>query len=466
MTKPITFGNGETVLVIGLGRTGMACVQVLRERGARVFAIDEKPAGQLTEQRAQVERLGASVIAPDALAEILPTVESAVLSPGVPMDGSLVRSVKAAGVAVLAEIEIAYRLCAAPIIAVTGTKGKSTTTALVGHLLRACGKTVYVGGNIGNPLIGEVGKAGRGDWVVAEVSSFQLESIQRFRPRVAVVLNVSADHLDRYVSLADYAAAKFRIFANQTPADWFIGNLADPRLEPLHRRHSQSPIRAQQRWFTVAADHAGAAMFLRDGALMYDPGGSSAAAAVLRADQIPLAGAHNVENVMAAILAAASVGLDPRALAQAVRSFRPMAHRLETVENIDGVIYVDDSKATNPDAVIAALRAYDSPIHLIAGGRSKGTDFAALGRTIDERAKTLIVIGEAADELASCVERAKTVHAATIEEAVRAARSFAEPGDIVLLSPGCASFDMFSSAEDRGEKFAAAARTLREVAGA
>jgi len=461
------FGKDESVLVLGLGRTGLACVEVLRGRGARVFATDEKPVGELRAQLAHLDRLGAMFVAPERLFDVLPGIGAAVLSPGIPVDGPLVRRVQTAGISLLSEIELAYRLCTAPIVAVTGTKGKSTTTSLIGHLFAACGKTVYVGGNIGNPLVHEVLKAGPEDWVVAEVSSFQLETIQSFTPRVAVILNLSADHLDRYPSMEEYAAAKFRIFANQSAQDSFVGNLADARLEPLHREHGQGRVRAKQFWFTAAAQDERAEMYLRNGALTYAPaGGNSRSIAVLREEQIPLAGKHNVENVMAALLAALAIGLEPRALGDAVRNFRPLSHRLEPVETIDGVTYVDDSKATNPDSVIAALRAYDAPVHLIAGGKSKGTDFRELGHTIDERAKTLIVIGEAAEELASSVERTTTVHAATLEEAVRTARSFAVPGDIVLLSPGCASFDMFTSAEERGTTFAAAARAQRRTADA
>lgn len=467
MTAAMGFGKGESILVIGLGRSGLACVEVLRARGARVFAVDEKPVGELSAQLAQIERFGAAFVAPEKLSDVLPELGSAVLSPGIPLNGPLVRRVQAADVPVFSEIEIAYRLCRAPIVAVTGTKGKSTTTALIGHLFAACGKTVHVGGNIGNPLIQEVLKAGPDDWVVAEVSSFQLEAIRSFKPRVAVILNLSADHLDRYFSMDEYTEAKFRIFANQSSDDSFIGNLADERLEPLYRGHAEPRVKAKQFWFTTSAEHERAAMYVRNGALVYaPPAGDPRPIEVLRAEQIPLAGGHNLENVMAALLAALAVGLEPHALGEAVRSFRPLSHRLEPVESIDGVTYVDDSKATNPGSVIAALRAYEVPIHLIAGGKSKGTDFRELGRTIDERAKTLIVIGEAAEELASSVECTTIVHAATLEEAVRTARSLAAPGDIVLLSPGCASFDMFTSAEERGQKFSAAARALRETAGA
>ena len=458
------WGSGENVLVIGLGRTGLACVEVLRARGAQVFAVDEKPVAQLSDQIEEVRRFGAAFVAPARLPDVFSVLNAAVLSPGVPMSGDLVRRVRAAGIPLLSEIELAYRLSVSPIVAVTGTKGKSTTTALIGHLLLASGKRAYVGGNIGNPLIHEVLKAGPNDCVVAEVSSFQLEAVHEFKPRVAVLLNLSADHLDRYASMDEYADAKFRIFRNQDFEDTFVANIADGRLEPLHWSNAASPVKAKQMWFGPSADGR-ASMYVREGAIVYAPRAGEPVE-VLRVENVPLAGSHNVDNVMAALLAAVALGSDPHVVGEAVRSFSPMPHRLEVVERVEDVIYVNDSKATNPGSVIAALHAYDAPVHLIAGGKSKNTDFSDLGRAVDECAKTLIVFGEAAEEIASSVERTKTVHVATLEEAVRTARSLAAPGEIVLLSPGCASFDMFASAEERGRRFAAAVRALRETAGA
>ena len=458
------WGAGAGVLVIGLGRTGLACVQVLRARGARVFAVDEKSVADLRAQLAEVEGFGAAFVAPDELAGALSEVNAAVLSPGVPMDGGLVRSVQSAGIPLLSEIELAYRLSASPMIAVTGTKGKSTTTALIGHLLSEAGKRAFVGGNIGNALVHEVQKAGPEDWIVAEVSSFQLEAIQEFKPRISVMLNLSPDHLDRYKSMDDYAAAKFRIFANQGANETFIANLDDVRLEKLHSSHARSAVKANQLWFSRDRD-ARSAMYVHQGAIVFAPP-EVQPMDIVSVDQLPQAGAHNVENVMAAFLAVVAAGVNPRVLAQCLRGFRPMPHRLEVVGQIGGVTYVDDSKATNPDAVIAALHAYDAPVILIAGGKSKNTDFSSLGAAIDRRAKNLIVIGEAAEELASRVERTPTVHVATLEEAVRTARSLAAPGDIVLLSPGCASFDMFTSAEQRGTAFSAAVAGSRATADA
>ena len=271
MTGMFGFERGATVLVIGLGRSGLASVEVLRGRGVTVYSTDEMPPDRIAEPIAAAERFGARFLLPSEIETVLGGLTSAILSPGVPPTSPVVRTLNDANVPVIGEIELAYRLCGAPIVAVTGTKGKSTTTALIGHLLRGCGATVRVGGNIGNPLIAEVLGAGPDDWVVAEVSSFQLETIRTFKPRVAVLLNLAPDHLDRYYSMDEYAEAKYRIFANQSMSDWFVGNLDDPRIAELHWRNGDARAQARQLWFTLGAHEDRATMFLRDGMLTYVP---------------------------------------------------------------------------------------------------------------------------------------------------------------------------------------------------
>ncbi|MDE2482590.1 MAG: UDP-N-acetylmuramoyl-L-alanine--D-glutamate ligase [bacterium] len=462
-----TFDAHTTALVIGLGKSGLAVTEVLRARGATVYATDEKPRADLAAAIEAVEGFGARFVAPDEMHEVIGALNSAILSPGVPLNSPVVRAVQQRNVPVLGEIELAFRLCKAPVIAVTGTKGKSTTTALIGHVLRACGRSVHVGGNIGNPLIKEVLDLTPDDWVVAEVSSFQLETIRSFKPRVSVILNLAPDHLDRYHSMDEYAEAKFRIFANQAGSDVFIGNLDDPRIAALDVARGEPRMHARQLWFTLGERHDSATIYLHGDAIVYAPiAGDPRPIAVLHRDEIPLAGEHNVQNVMAALLAAFAVGCEAEPLRAAVASFRPMPHRLEPVAEIGGVLYVDDSKSTNPGSVVAALHAYERPIVLIAGGRSKGTDFAELGTALRSRAKALVAIGEAAEEIASHAGEVHVVRAESMDDAVARARALASPGDVVLLSPGCASFDMFRSAEDRGERFAAAVRALRETADA
>ena len=457
--------RGQTWLVIGLGKSGVACSHVLAGLGATVLVTDEKAVAELRGPIAEVGAV-AKFVAPAALDDAtLARTASAVLSPGVPLTSAVVGRVRDARVTIVGEVELAYRLCRAPIIAITGTKGKSTVTALTGHLLAGAGKNVRVGGNIGKPLVSEVGGLGPDDWIVAEVSSFQLETVDRFKPRVSVLLNVAPDHLDRYASMEEYAAAKFRIFARQDESDAFVGNLDDARVAALRSDAARPAMRAKQSWFTLAANADGATMYLENGTIFYAPA-ASRAVGVASASEIPLAGRHNVANAMAALLAAIAAGCDPSTLREPLASFRPMPHRLEPVAEIEGVLYVDDSKSTNPDATVAALHAYERPIVLIAGGRAKGTPFAGLGTAIRERAKRVIAIGEAAEEIVACAGGTPSQRARSMDEAVRLARAAAAAGDVVLLSPACASFDMFDSAEARGDRFAAAVRALRERAGA
>jgi UDP-N-acetylmuramoylalanine--D-glutamate ligase len=458
------FDRTEHVLVIGLGRSGRTSVEVLRPRVGSIAATDDAPAAALAEPLAELAAQGVPFIAPDALDGRLAQFTVAVLSPGIPLNAPIVRRVQAAGVPVFSEVEVAYRICKAPIVAVTGTKGKSTTTALIGALFAAAGKTVRVGGNIGNALIGETALAQADDWVIAEVSSFQLESIRSFKPRISLITNITPDHLDRYPSMEEYVEAKFRIFANQGPHDTFVGNLDDELIRNAPGEEGNR-IKAQTRWFGYEP-HRLTSLYLRRGeTIMYaPPTGDPRSVEVMPVSEIPLLGRHNVENVMGALLVALSAGLPIAAIREGVRTFAPLHHRLETVAEIDGVVYVDDSKATNPGAVIAAMRAFECPIVLIAGGKSKGTDFAELGRVLSSNAKGVVLIGEAADDIAAVVKRARVERAGSMTEAVAAARAIAESGDVVLLSPGCASFDMFRSAEHRGESFVEAVRALEAVA--
>ncbi|MDB5027074.1 MAG: UDP-N-acetylmuramoylalanine/D-glutamate ligase [Candidatus Eremiobacteraeota bacterium] len=461
------FDRTDHALVIGLGRSGRASVGVLHSRIGSVIATDEAPPERLTDVLDELRAAGVRFVPPNELDAALENVTVAVLSPGIPLNNPLVRRVQAAGIPVFSEVEVAYRLCKAPIVAVTGTKGKTTTTALIGALFAAAGKTVHVGGNIGNALIGETAGAAPGDWVVAEVSSFQLESIRSFKPRISLILNVTPDHLDRYHSMDEYAEAKMRIFTNQGPGDTFVGNLDDP-IVAAAPGEDNNRVKAQAMWFS-SEPHRQSTLYLRNNELIVyaPPSGDPRPVDIMRIDEIPLLGRHNVENVMGAILVALAAGLPVEAIREGVRTFRPLAHRLEPVAEIDGVQFVDDSKATNPGSVIAALRAFERPIVLIAGGKSKGTDFAEMGKVASSRTKAVVLIGDATDEIAAVVKRAKVERATSMEDAVTRAANLAEPGDVVLLSPGCASFDMFRSAEHRGELFVAAVRTLQNpVAGA
>jgi UDP-N-acetylmuramoylalanine--D-glutamate ligase len=456
----VIFGSDARVLVIGLGRSGLASCAVLLGRGATVWATDEKEYSQLAEAIATISKSGAAFVAPDALELVLSGISVAVISPGIPLTSPLVARIQAAGVPVYSEIEAAYRLCAAPIVAVTGTKGKTTTTALIGAMFRKAGKTTYVGGNIGNALIGEAEKAGPEDWVIAEVSSFQLESIRSFKPRISLITNLSPDHLDRYHSMDEYSEAKFRIFANQGPGDTFIGNADDPAIAGLAEPESMHRIRCRALWFGGApGKHA--TLYLRNDRITYAPPvGDPRPIDIMSIGEIPLLGRHNIENVSAALLAGLAAGFEPEVLRAGVREFTALPHRLQIIGEQGGVLYVDDSKATNPSSAVAALEAFSRPVVLIAGGRSKRADFSVFASAVRKHVKVVVLIGEATSEIARAVKGSKIVRAGSMEEAVHAARVSAGPGDVVLLSPGCASFDMFASAEDRGNAFIAAVTAL------
>ncbi|HEY7994975.1 MAG TPA: UDP-N-acetylmuramoyl-L-alanine--D-glutamate ligase [Candidatus Eremiobacteraceae bacterium] len=452
------FKDSDSVLVIGVGRSGMATAEVLRSRGIAVVAYDDREASTLGDRVDSLKRIGVPLIGRAELDQAARAATAAVLSPGVPFTNAAVLAVQRLGVPVYAEIEVAYRICAAPIIAITGSKGKSTTTALVGHILRTAGIGARVGGNIGDPLIYEAAHATADEWVVAEVSSFQLEGIREFAPRISVLLNVTADHLDRYPSMEEYAEAKYRIFANQRPQDAFVGNADDEYCARL--RAGARPIPSAQHWFSAAGDPT-ADMSLHDGAIVRRSGRSRRRSTLIAPHEMRLRGAHNVENAMAASLAALLAGAPASAVRAGLRSFAPLPHRLAPVESDDGINWVDDSKATNPDAVVKALESFLEPIVLIAGGRAKNTDFAALAGAASGRAKTVVLIGEAAKEIGAQLTGVDVVYARAMSEAVEAAAHAASPGDVVLLSPGCASFDMFDSAEHRGDVFATLVRNRR-----
>jgi UDP-N-acetylmuramoylalanine--D-glutamate ligase len=437
----------------------------LRARGAAVYATDEKPIEAIGPALVELERLGAAFVVPDAVETLATELTACVLSPGVPLNGALVRRVQSMRIPVYSEIEVAYRIGKAPMVAITGTKGKTTTTSLVGKMFARAGKTTHVGGNIGNALIAETFVAEPGDWVVAEVSSFQLESIRSFKPRISAILNLSPDHLDRYHSMDEYGEAKFRIFANQGPGDTFVGNLDDPIVGDLAEGESARRIPARAWWFALAP-HRMSTLYVRGDRITFAPPmGDPRPVEIMPVSEIPLLGKHNVSNVLAALAIGLAAELDPEALRAAVREFQPLPHRLQQVALQNGVTFVDDSKSTNPGSVIAAIEAFSEPIVLIAGGKSKRTDFRAMGRVVEKRVKAVVLIGEAADEIAAAVDSTKAARAASMEEAVAIARGLAQPGDVVLLSPGCASFDMFTSAEARGDAFARAVNAVAVARG-
>jgi UDP-N-acetylmuramoylalanine--D-glutamate ligase len=448
---------GKKALVIGAGRSGTAAARFLAERGARVALNDRKPLEEWSAEARALESAGVKLFSGDVPQWMLDHADLLVVSPGVPTKSIAVRYAERAGVEIVGEVELAYRFLRGRLVAITGTNGKTTTTALVGQLLADAGFHVQVGGNIGTPLISLVETSRDNGWTVAEISSFQLETTDLFHPHVAAVLNVTPDHMDRYETFNDYAAAKHRIFRRQTEDDWAVLNADDETVSSW-----ASGLCARVLWFSRRRE-VERGIFLRGRTLIarFDEGERE----LLAVDELSLRGAHNVENVMAALCMGRACGAPFETMCDTVRRFRGVEHRLELVAEIEGVRFYNDSKATNVDAAVKAFEAFSEDggrIVAIMGGRGKGAPYAPLAPLIESRARALVLIGEDADRIARelgpfapAVERA-----ADMCDAVARAFRLAQPGDIVLLAPACASYDMFADFEDRGRKFKEAVRGL------
>ncbi len=451
---------GKKIVVVGAARSGIAAAIFARRRGAAVTLSDCAPAGRLQELPADLAASGIALELGGHRTETFTGADLIVVSPGVPDTIAPLAAARSRGIAVVGELELAARWIEAPVVAVTGTNGKTTVTQMIGDMLAASGIRVFVGGNIGRPLIAAVDSDPAPERVVAEVSSFQLDTADRFHPRVAVLLNISPDHLDRYADMEAYARSKARVFMRQEAGDVAVLNGGDARVRAL--APAAGPLRA---WFNAPpAGEAGIGW--QDGDLILE--GFEGAWRHLNGERFPLAalkllGAHNRANAAAAVLAARVAGANPQAILRVLAEFDPLPHRLATVATIDGVRYVNDSKATNVDAVVQALAAFDAPVVLIAGGRDKGGGYEALRPAVQAGVKRLVVLGEAAEAIARTlgpVCRGGVARAADMIEAVRLARNSARSGDVVLLAPACSSFDMFTDYARRGEAFAAAVREL------
>jgi UDP-N-acetylmuramoylalanine--D-glutamate ligase len=445
--------NNKRVLVVGLGKSGAASALFLKARGARVTVSDSKPQDQLGEEIPLLLDHGIAVETGGHGERTFQGQDLIVVSPGVPVDAPPLVQARALGEPVIGEIELAAQFLPGPIVAITGSNGKTTTTTLAGEIVTAGGHPAVVGGNIGTPAISLVERARPDTIVVLEVSSFQLETIQTFRPKVAVVLNVTPDHLDRHRTFAAYADAKARIFENQQAADFAVLNADDPTCVKLESR-----TRAQVFWFSRKKEVQQGAYVHEGNILFRGPGGQSE---IMLVSEVPLKGAHNIENVLAAVCVGALLGCEPQRIRQAVRDFKAVQHRLEYVATIRGVEYYNDSKATNVDATIKALESFPANIHVILGGKDKGSDYTVLNDLLRQRVKRVYTIGAAAGKIESQIKgAAEIVHAETLETAVKRAAAAAQPGDVVLLAPACASFDQFQNYEHRGRVFKEVVRAL------
>ena len=449
------------VLVLGLARSGLAAARLLLDRGTRVrlLALVRPERSDQLAQLSALEARGAELrIGPHDPAE-LAGVDLIVKSPGVSPGIPFLAAARAAGVPSVGELEIASLVVEGPIVAITGTNGKSTTTAWVGHMLAGAGVEVEVAGNIGRPLAEAVRARSRATFVV-EVSSFQLEDTRTFRPQVATLLNLTADHLDRHGSMDAYREAKSRIFRNQTAEDVAVLG-PGPELDPLAAAVQARVLRTGRSAEGPGGRH-GDGVCLEEGLLVlrFGPLGP---VPLLPAGELALPGAHNLENAMAAAATAVAAGASVEAITRSLRTFPGLSHRLEQVGEVGGVICVNDSKATNVGSLQVALEAFPDRVHLIAGGVGKGQDFTPVAALVRERTRSVHLIGESAAALAEAWSGAEIHRAESLEAALDAALSLARPGERVLLSPGCASFDMFRDFEDRGDQFRALV-TVRAIA--
>src|SRR5579871_3590493 len=451
--------NGKRVLVVGLGKSGVASALFLKAHGALVTVSDTKSGDELRNEIPVLLDHGITVETGGHGERTFRGQDCIVVSPGVPVDAPPLMQARTLGEPVIGEIELASQFFSGPIIAITGSNGKTTTTTLTGEIMTAAGFPALVGGNIGTPAISLAERAKPDTVIVLEVSSFQLETIKTFRPKVAVVLNVTPDHLDRHRTFEIYVDAKARIFENQDTSDFAVLNADDPTCVAMTPRTS-----AQVFWFSRQKEVDRGA-WVRDGNIVFR--GTSGQREVLQVSEIPLKGAHNLENVLAAVCAGILMGCAPDKIGQAVRDFKAVEHRLEFVATIGGVDYYNDSKATNVDATIKAMESFPANIHLILGGKDKGSDYTVLNDLLRKRAKRVYTIGAAAAKIESQIDSQKDggpelVHAETLENAIRRASVVAQPGDVVLLAPACASFDQFKSYEHRGRMFKEIVQSLAE----
>jgi len=455
--------EGKKVLVVGAGRSGSAAARFLAARGALVVLNDRKELIDWPNEALGLKSAGVvKLLAGEVPSWLLDQVELVVLSPGVPATAIPARYADRAGAEVIGEVELAWRFLRGRVVGITGTNGKTTTTALVGELLKDSGLPTQVGGNIGTPLVSLVESSRDDGWTVAELSSFQLETVRGFRPAVAAVLNLMPDHMDRYETLADYGAAKHRIFRNQTEEDVAVLNADDPVVSTWARG-----LRAHVVLFSTGRELE-EGLFLRGGREFVARSGGRERVLLTR-DEMRLKGAHNAQNVLAALAAGLACGASPESMRETVRRFDPVEHRLERVAEAGGVAFYNDSKATNVDAAVKAVEAFaDEPgrLVLILGGRGKNAPYAPLAPLAERKARALVLIGEDADRIEDELRgRAPVLRASDMAEAVRLAHESALPGDVVLLAPACASYDMFDSYEHRGRVFKEAVMARLRAAG-
>jgi UDP-N-acetylmuramoylalanine--D-glutamate ligase len=440
--------KGKKVLVVGLGKSGLAAALFLRRRGAQVTVSDVRSAEALAKDIPALLEEGIMVETGGHGLLTFRRQDLIVVSPGVPLNTPELAQVKSFGLPVIGELELAARFLKGRSLAITGSNGKTTTTALVGEILEKAGFPTLVGGNIGVPVIALIDQSTDETWSVLEVSSFQLESTQRFHPSIAVILNITPDHLDRHGSFENYALAKERIFAAQDEHDSVVLNADNARA-------AQAASRSVAKVYFFSVEHSvlqGA--WVEDGYVVYRQAKDATIEKIMPLSGVPLKGAHNVENVLAAVCASRLAGVPAEQIRTAIESFQAVEHRLEYVATVNGVEFYNDSKATNVDATAKAVAAFSSGIHLILGGKDKNSDYSQLAQLLRARVRAVYTIGSAAAKIESQLRGVVSILSCeTLDNAVSAAASAARPGEVVLLAPACSSFDQFENYEQRGRMF-------------
>ena len=440
--------KGKKVLVVGLGKSGLAAALFLRRRGAQVTVSDIRSAEALAKDIPALLEEGINVEAGGHGLLTFRRQDLIVVSPGVPLDTPELVQVRNFGLPIIGELELAARFLKGKTLAITGSNGKTTTTTLVGEILKSTGLPTLVAGNIGVPVISLIDDSTDDTWSVLEVSSFQLETTREFHPRIAVILNITPDHLDRHGSFENYALAKERIFAAQDESDLVVLNEDNPRAAA-----SASRSKARVYWFSLEHPVPQGA-WVDGGQILFRASIDAPVETVMPLNAIPLKGEHNVENVLGAVCASRLAGATPQVIRRAVENFKAVEHRLEYVATINGVEFYNDSKATNVDATAKAIAAFPGGIHLILGGKDKNSDYTLLSDLLRARVKAVYTIGAAAEKIESHLRGVVSLHSCeTLDKAVATAAAAAHPGDIVLLAPACSSFDQFESYEHRGRIF-------------
>ncbi len=448
--------KNKKVLVVGLGKSGLAAALFLRRRGAQVTVSDVRSAEALAKDIPALLEEGIMVEAGGHGLLTFRRQDLIVVSPGVPLETPELAQVKSFGLPVIGELELAARFLKGQIVAITGSNGKTTTTVLLGEILKAAGLPTLVGGNIGVPVIALIDESTDASWSVLEVSSFQLESTDQFHPKIAVILNITPDHLDRHGTFENYALAKERIFAAEDAEDYVVLNADNERAAEAAQR---SPAKVY--WFSVEHPVPQGA-WLEQGSVVYRSAPDAVTETVMPLKGITLKGTHNIENVLAAVVAARLAGAQVEAIRGAVENFQAVEHRLEYVATVNGVEYYNDSKATNVDATAKAIAAFSKGIHLILGGKDKNSDYTELSQLLRERVCAVYTIGSAAAKIESHLRGVVSLHSCvTLDKAIGAATAAAKPGEVILLAPACSSFDQFDSYEHRGRVFKELVSELR-----